>query len=227
MPGSASRGNGAPSRGKEGRGAPALGGGGAALYGAPAADPALPNPSAPGSGVAMSSSVVASSTSGRLWLRVKVSAARGRKLEGLRTNWEVLPSANRTRRPGRPSSSAGSSPSTVCEEGAAPPDSGAGSVGLAGNPSGSDPARESLGAGPPPSAATGAGESPLLESVASWGSDAAPAGLPWPAADGAVGCGLARSSVSPIPNGCPNTAGRLSADPEKGARRFENVTVVM
>ena len=100
------------------------------------------------------------------------------------------------------------------------------SVGLAWDPPGNDPARASLGAGPPPSAAAGAGESPLFESVAPSWSDAAAAGLHWPAADGTAGCGPARSSVSPIPNGCPSTAGRLSAAPEKGARRFENVTVV-
>ena len=46
------------------------------------------------------------------------------------------------------------------------------------------------------------------------------------AADGTIGWDPARSSVSPIPNGCPSTAGRRSAAPEKGARRFENVAVV-
>jgi hypothetical protein len=30
-----------------------------------------------------------------------------------------------------------------------------------------------------------------------------------------------------MPKECPTTAGRCSAAPEKGARRFENVSVVM
>jgi hypothetical protein len=145
-------------------------------------------------------------TSGRLWLRAKVSAARGRKLGGLRTNWDVLPSTKRTRRACRPWSSAGSSAGPVYGEGAAPLDSGAGSVRLVWDPPGNDPSRAWLGPGPLPSAAAGAGESPLLESIAPWGSDAAAAGLHGPAADGTGGGSPVRSSVSPIRNGCPNTA---------------------
>src|SRR5262249_48513931 len=94
-------------------------------------------------------------------------------------------------------------------------------------PPGDDSARASLGAGPPPSAAGSAGEPSLSESVAPSWSDAAAAVPHWPPADDKVGCGPARNSVCPIPNGCPSTAGRRSAAPEKGARRFENVTVVM